>query len=272
MPDVRTAVATRDQAQQNKQQEVARFIERLGPQIARALPTHLTGDRMTRLALTAVRKTPELATCTEVSMAGALLTAASLGLEVNTPTGEAYLVPYKHEVQLIVGYQGYVKLFWQHPLAASIRAEAVYAADDFDYSYGSGAFLRHKPVRTGDPGDVVAYYAHATLTSGAEAFVVLTPDEVRALRSGKVGPSGNIADPQRWMERKTCLRQLTKMLPKTASLAGAAQADDTGGTKLYRAAAAQRVGPQQAAALAAGADPATGEVTTPAEQPAGGDQ
>lgn len=273
MPDVRTAVAQKDERQVDRQRATARFIERLGPQIARALPEHLAGDRMTRLALTAVRKTPDLALCSEVSMAGALLTAAAMGLEPNTPAGEAYLVPYKNEVQLIVGYAGFVKLFWQHPLAQSIRAEAVYPADDFDYSYGTGAFLRHKPVWRAEPGDPIAYYAHATLTTGAEAFVVLTPSEVKALRGGKVGSNGGLPDPQHWMERKTCIRQLVKMLPRSASLARAAHADETGGTELYRAVAAERDPVSAAlvpAAIEGSVDTTTGEVVD--QQPATGEQ
>lgn len=266
MPDTRTAVATRDEQKAEKKKSALRFVEQLGPQIARALPAHLTGDRMTRLALTAVQKTPELAECSQVSFAGALLTAAAMGLEPNTPAGEAYLVPYKGEATLIVGYRGFIKLWWQHPLAASLRAEAVYPDDDFDYSYGTGAFLRHKPaVREGEPGEPIAYYAHATLTTGAEAFVVLTPDEVKALRSGKVGSSGGIADPQRWMERKTCIRQLVKMLPASPNLAQAAHTDEQGGTDLYRAMAAQRVpgGGSERPALEGRVETSTGEVITP---------
>jgi recombination protein RecT len=269
MTSTQSAVANRDAQKAEKKREALRFVEQLGPQINRALPTHLTGDRMTRLALTAVQKTPDLATCSQVSFAGALLTAAAMGLEPNTPAGEAYLVPYKGEATLIVGYRGYVKLWWQHPLAASLRAEAVYDADDFDYAYGTGAFLRHKPARRDkQAGDPVVFYAHATLTTGAEAFVVLTPDEVFALR-GKAGANGGIADPQHWMSKKTAIRQLVKMLPTSPNLARAADADERGGTDLYRVAAAERLPADGPAAIEGGADPATGEVITPTGEQTG---
>lgn len=269
-PDVRNAVAQRGQQQADKQAAVARYIEKLGPQIARALPKHLDADRMTRLALTAVRQTPALATCSDVSMAGALLTAAALGLEPNTPTAECYLVPYKNEVQLILGYQGVTKLYFQSPLAKTLRAEAVYESDEFDYSYGTGAFLRHKPSIPRS-GKVIAFYAHATLTTGAEAFVVMTPEEVKAVRGGKVGPSGNIADPQMWMSRKVLIKQLMKLLPKSANLARVDQVDEQGGTDLYRTMAAERVDvPGDGAfdnaerpAIEGSVDTSTGEIITP---------
>lgn len=242
MPDARTALAKRDEQVTN----LARYVERMGPQIARALPAHLSGDRMTRLALTAVRQTPALAQTSELSFAGALLTAAALGLEVNTPSGEAYLVPYGQETQLIVGYQGWVKLFWQHPLAAALTAEAVYEKDDFEEVLGTGGHLRHvKDRRTPleERGEPILYYAHARLTSGAESWVVLTPEEVKALRQGKVGPDSRFkgGDPMRWMERKTAIRQLVKLIPRTPNMSKANVADETTGTELYKAAAAERV-------------------------------
>jgi recombination protein RecT len=217
------------------------FIDRLKPQIAQALPAHMDSDRIARLALTVVRQSdveahkqrkPEnsLANCTPESFAGALLTAAALGLEPGV-LQEAYLVPYKGECTLIVGYQGFAKLFWQHPLAKHLDAHAVHENDSFDYAYGLAQFLRHKPVR-GERGKITHYYAVAELSTGASAFVVLTVDEVKALRGGKVGPSGKIPDPMHWMERKTCIRQLVKLLPKTPNLAAALAVDEQPGTRL----------------------------------------
>jgi recombination protein RecT len=216
---------------------VAAFIKRLQPEIARALPKHLDGDRMARLALTLVRQSvrdsqpgKSLADCSPESFAGALLTSAALGLEPGI-NQEAYLVPYKGECTLIVGYQGYAKLFWQHPLAKHLDAHAVHENDEFDYAYGLAQYLRHRPAK-GDRGKVTHYYAVAELSTGASAFVVLSAEEVKALRGGKVGPSGQIKDPMRWMERKTALRQLIKLLPKSTSLVQAMAVDEQKGSTL----------------------------------------
>ena len=214
---------------------LATVIRQMQPEIARALPKHLDADRVARLALTAVRKNPKLAECSPESFAGALLTAAALGLEPEV-NQECYLVPYRNkgqmECQLIVGYQGMAKLFYQSPLAANLDAQAVYEKDDFDFAYGLDPYLRHKPAR-GDRGKVVDYYACAKLTTGASAFVVLSAEEVKELRKGKVGSSGDIPDPQHWMERKTVLRQLVKLLPKSPTLQLAERADERSGRELY---------------------------------------
>jgi recombination protein RecT len=211
---------------------IASTIALLRPEIQRALPRGLDADRVARLALTAVRKDSKLAECAPESFAGALLTAAALGLEPNL-NGEAYLVAYKRECTLIVGYQGYAKLFFQHPLARHLDAQAVHERDHFDYAYGLDPYLTHKPAR-GDRGPVTDYYAVAALSTGAKLFVVLSAAEVKALRGGKVGTSGQIADPQHWMERKTVLRQLLKLLPKSTALQQAMDADERPGVELHR--------------------------------------
>jgi recombination protein RecT len=234
---------------------IAGLIKQLEPEIARALPRGLDADRVARLALTVVRQNAQLAACTPQSFAGALLTAAALGLEPGV-NGEAYLVPYKNkhtrgvECQLIIGYQGMAKLFFQHPLASDLDAQAVYEKDEFDFAYGTGAFLTHRPSAAADRGDVIYYYAIARLSTGASKFVVLTPEEVKELRRGKVGPSGDIPDPQRWMEKKTCVRQLVKLLPRSASLSAALAADEQLGSGLRRAQVAESLN----------SNPVTGEI------------
>lgn len=235
-----TEIVVREDAQPPAP-SIAQFIQRIQPEIARALPRGMDADRLARLALTVVRQSdmearkagkPEnsLANCSVESFGGALLTAAALGLEPGV-NQEAYLVPYKGECTLIVGYQGLAKLFWQHPLAKHLDAHAVHANDQFEYGYGLDPYLNHQPAK-GERGKITHYYAVAKLSTGASSFVVLTAEEVKALRGGKVGPSGKIPDPQHWMERKTALRQLVKLLPKSTQLAAALAIDEQSGQLL----------------------------------------
>lgn len=225
--------AVQQGAQPEGPRSIGQLIQSLRPEMARALPKHMDADRMARIALTVLRQNPNLGASTPESFMGALLTCAQLGLEPGAG-GEAYLVPYQHrkgplagktECQLIIGYQGLVKLYWQHPLAKHIDAQAVHEHDEFDYAYGLDPFLRHKPA-LGDRGQVIAYYGVASLTTGGSAFVVLSPDQVKSLRQGKQGPSGQIADPMAWMERKTVLRQLLKTLPKSTNLVRGLEVDE----------------------------------------------
>ena len=218
---------------------VKTYIQTCHTELQRALPKGMSADRVARIALTAVTKTPKLADCTPQSFAGALLTAAALGLEPNTPTCEAYLIPYKQDCQLIIGYQGMVKLFYQHPMAVSIDAQPVWEADDFDYRYGGDQYLSHKPNLARREGKPYCFWAQAKLANGGTPFEVMTQGEINMIRAASIEAkrrSGvkEIPDPQYWMERKTVIRQLMKRLPKSVVSVWSNVADEQAGSDLYR--------------------------------------
>jgi recombination protein RecT len=227
-------------------QTIAQFIEVMKGEMARALPKHLNPDRLARIALTEVRRTPRLSQCTQPSFGGALMTCAQLGLEPGV-TGEAYLIPRKngrlsreatrkagretdvYEVQLTIGYQGMAKLFWQSPLAKSLDAQAVYENDDFDYEYGLNPTLRHRPSLQ-DRGEAIAYYSVATLVNGGFAFIVLSRSDVEKIRIRANAGTGERDSPWKTdydeMAKKTCLRRMFKLLPKSPELARALSQDE----------------------------------------------
>lgn len=273
MTDVRTSVAKRDADMEERQRNAARYLESLGPQIARVLPKHIPQERIVRIAITACRQNPTLTECAPLSLAGALMVASTLGLEVNTPTEEAFLVPYRNEATLIVGYQGFAKLVYQSGMVSLLDAQAVFPEDEFDYSKGTSPYIHHKPklLARADNSQPVLFYATAELKTGATAFEVLTAAQVKTLRGGKVGPKGDIPDPMYWMERKTPVRQLVKLLPKSPLLALAAQVDEVDGTTLYR----ERVASQRADVAPDPADAARQLAEAPAapveDPPPGGD-
>lgn len=213
-------------------QTVTQFIEQMKGEIARALPRHLNADRLARIMLTEVRRTPLLAQCTPASFGGAIMTCAQLGLEPGV-TGEAYLLPFRnsrkncYEVQLIIGYQGMVKLFWQSPLARSLDAQTVHQEDDFDYAYGLEPKLTHKPSLKSDRGPVIAWYAVATMTNGGAAFIVMSRSDVEKIRTrSRAKDDGPWKTDYDAMARKTAIRQLFKLLPKSAELTRAMAADE----------------------------------------------
>ena len=227
--DTRAAVARRAENTGQVQAgppTLAQQIERMRPEIARALPKHMDADRMARIALTTLRKTPKLANCSPESFLGALMTCSQLGVEPGA-TGEAYLVPFGRECTFVLGYKGMAKLFWQSPMAKSLDAQVVYENDQFDYEYGLTPHLRHKPV-LGDRGKAVAYYAVATTVSGGSAFVVLSPQDVEKHRKfSKQSGSGPWKDHYDQMAKKTCVRELFKLLPVSVELAQAVAQDGT---------------------------------------------
>lgn len=239
--DARNAVARRAEnvgaVQQNGEApaapDLAAFVNSMSGELARAVPKHLTGDRIARIALTSLRTTRHLAECTVDSFAGALMSCAQLGLEPGGPAGEAYLLPFynrrlgAYEVQLVIGYQGMVKLFWQSPMARHLDAQVVYENDQFDYEYGLEPRLVHKPSLTGR-GRPIAYYAVASMTNGGAAFTVLAPEDVERIRQrSKAKDDGPWKTDYDQMAKKTAIRQIFKILPKSSELARAIAHDET---------------------------------------------
>lgn len=221
----------------------ARFLAQLAPELIKAMPdTVANPQRIARIAMTLVRKTPHLEECTTESFAGALLTASALGLEPGL-NDECYLVPYRdgrnksglRECTFILGYQGMIKLFWNHPRAKGLRTAAVYERDEFRYSKGLNEYLDHVPGP--EPrGKLTHVYAIADLHEANPVWEVLTRAEVTALRNGKEGVDPKFAghDPMDHMWRKEAIRQLFKFIPKSPRFALAIRAENTPPAEMMR--------------------------------------
>ena len=89
------AIQTAQSAQVSKKPTTMQdYIKKMQGEIAKALPSVLTPERFTRITLSALSTNAKLAETTPKSFLGAMMTAAQLGLEPNTPLGQAYLIPY----------------------------------------------------------------------------------------------------------------------------------------------------------------------------------
>lgn len=75
-----------------------------------------------------------------MSFIAALMNAAQLGLEPNTPLGQAFLIPYKNkgnlECQFQLGYRGMIDLAYRNERMQSIEFHTVYENDVFEYELG----------------------------------------------------------------------------------------------------------------------------------------
>jgi phage RecT family recombinase len=80
---------------EDKPKTLADWVNSLKPEIERALPQHINADRIARIAITAIRTNKQLQSCQPMSFIAALMQSSQLGLEPNTPLGEAYIIPYK---------------------------------------------------------------------------------------------------------------------------------------------------------------------------------
>lgn len=206
---------------------VRNLLEKCRDQLAMALPKHLDANRMIRIAMTSIQKTPKLLDCTQASLIGAVMQAAQLGLEPDGLLGQAYLVPYKTTATLIPGYKGLLKLARNSGEISTIYAHEVYAKDQFKFSYGLNECLEHTPTAEEDPGEVIAFYAVCKLKDGSHQFEVMWKRQVDTVRKrSRAANDGPWVTDFNEMGRKTVLRRLCKMLPSSVELASAIAIDE----------------------------------------------
>lgn len=165
----------------NKSMNIADMIKVLEPEIRKALPAVITPERFTRMALSAINNNPKLAECSPMSFLAALMNAAQLGLEPNTPLGQAYLIPFQNkgslQCEFILGYKGLINLAYRNEQLQTIQAQCVYANDEFEYELGLNAKLFHKPTLE-ERGDMVAVYALFKLQNGGYGFEVMSKQDI----------------------------------------------------------------------------------------------
>lgn len=196
-------------------------------EIKKALPATLTPERFTRVVLSAISNNKDLQNCSPKTFLAAMMQSAQLGLEPNTPLGQAYLIPYKDNCSFQIGYQGILDLAWRSQQYQRITAETVHENDTFEYELGMNPLLKHVPAK-GSRGEAIAYYATYTLKNGGQAFAVMTKEEVEDFKNkyskAKNSPWLTAFDA---MAKKTVLKQLLKYAPKTIELAKAINTDST---------------------------------------------
>jgi recombination protein RecT len=197
-------------------------------EIAEALPTHITKERMISVFLTALTTTPKLADCDPFSLLRAVKEASQLGLPTDGILGHGYILPYGNKAKFIPGYRGLMDLARRSGQVEWIQARVVYEGDEFEYEYGLEPFLKHKEAPRGE-GDrnVVAVYAAAKLVTGEKVFEVMYSEDIEKIRqrspSGRSGPW--VTDWEE-MARKTLIRRLMKYLPLSTDVQAAVVADE----------------------------------------------
>lgn len=230
-------------AVQNKaapqQKTLQTYIKSMEGEIAKALPSVITPERFTRMVLSAISSNKDLANVEPKSFLGAMMQAAQLGLEPNTPLGQAYIIPYKdhgvQKAQFQLGYKGMIDLAYRSGEVSIVDAQVVYENDDFSYELGLDPKLHHVPALK-DRGDATMVYAMFRTKSGGFGFQVMSMDDVRkhASRFSKAYSSSyspwttNFEE----MAKKTVMKKALKYAPLKSDFARGMSADETVKTQI----------------------------------------
>lgn len=226
--------AAKGETKLKKSMSIADLIKAMEPEIKKALPEVITPERFTRMALSALNTTPKLRECTQMSFLAALMNAAQLGLEPNTPLGQAYLIPYNNkgtmECQFQIGYKGLIDLGYRNPQMQIISAQAVYENDEFDYELGLNPTLRHKPALR-DRGELRLFYGLFKLNNGGFGFEVMSKEAVDSYAREYSKAFDSSFSPWKTnyeaMAKKTVIKQALKYAPIKADFQKALFTDET---------------------------------------------
>lgn len=213
---------------------IADLIKAMAPEIKKALPEVITPERFTRMALSALNTTPKLQECTQMSFLAALMNAAQLGLEPNTPLGQAYLIPFNNkgtmECQFQIGYKGLIDLGYRNPQMQIISAQAVYENDEFEYELGLNPKLEHRPALH-DRGELRLFYGLFKLVNGGFGFEVMSKEAMDAYSKEYSKAFDSLFSPWKTnyeaMAKKTVIKQALKYAPIKADFRRALSTDET---------------------------------------------
>lgn len=210
------------------------------PEIRRALPKHLNADRMSRIALTAFRRTPKLADCDPRSVFAAVIQASQLGLEPDT-LGRSYLIPYANrkkvgnqwtsvmECQFVPGWKGLVDLM-NRSGQGTVYTGVIFKDQEYTYTDGSKReLLIHNETSLVDPSDITHAFAVGHIKGGM--FPVIELWRMAKVikhrdRYNKVGEKHYSHTNLEMYARKVVLLQVLKYMPCSPELATAMALND----------------------------------------------
>lgn len=236
--DLKTALAEKaagsKEVKITKSMKIEDMIKAMSPEIKNALPDVITPERFTRMALSTLNNNVKLRECAPVTFLAAMMNAAQLGLEPNTPLGQAYLIPYRNhgkmECQFQIGYKGLIDLVYRNPNIQTVQAQCVYENDTFEYELGLEPKLVHKPALT-DRGSLILVYALWKAENGGYGFEVMSKEDIDA-HARRYSQSYNSSSSP-WksnfeeMAKKTVIKKCLKYAPLRSDILRAVSTDET---------------------------------------------
>ena len=222
--------------------DIESLFKKYRPQIASALPRHLTAKRIIQMYTVLIAKNPALQECTAESVIGSLMQSSILGFKPVESLGQCYIIPYNSNIgpreapqwvkqaQFQIGYKGYIDLAQRSGKIKMLFAYAVYEGDDFKYQLGLHPNVYHVP-KIDDREKVLTFaYAVAHYTNGGFNFVVLTRDQIEKLRlrnrDQQRGIKGAWKTDYPEMACAKAIKKLAKFMPMSDEIHSAVMSDE----------------------------------------------
>lgn len=222
-----------------------KYQAKILPSLLQNAQANISPEKFVNIVVNQVKKDEKLMKAfiqNPSSMFASILFGAEIGLVPSDEIGDFFLIPrnlkqpngeYKETVTPLIGYKGLVKIIMRSGEYEKIEAHIVYEGDKFKVSLGTKPILEHVPKynspRTADK--ITHAYAVVHFKSGATQFAVVTRNEIIAIRDKSKHPNtlyfNDTSNPNRWMEKKSALIQLSKTLDKDFYGSKAIELDST---------------------------------------------
>ena len=231
-------------AERREQPPIAKLntqLEQRADEFKKALPSHISPEKLQRTILTAAQNNPDLLMADRQSLITSAMKAAQDGL---LPDGrEAALVIFNTKqgnqwvkaVQYLPMVYGLRKKIVQSGEIVSLQTGLVYRCEveegSFLYEVGLEPPIRHRPkldITEEEMADenIVAAYSMARMKDGSVSVEVMRRGEINKVRQasqtgklgGKYGPKGPWVDWFGEMARKTVMRRHSKTLPMSGDI------------------------------------------------------
>lgn len=205
-------------SQANPVAVIRQNLTAMAPEFKAALPTHVSVEKFSRVAMTAIQNNPQLQNADRRSLFGAVVRLAQDGL---LPDGrEAALVMFGNKAQAMPMIAGVLKKIRQSGEVAKISAQVVHQNDHFVVRYGFDEDVEHSPPPLDEPrGEPIGAYATAILKDGSRLLEVMSLEEIEKVRSvSRASKNGPWVQWWGEMARKTVMRRLSKRLPMSTDL------------------------------------------------------
>ena len=199
------------------------YIEQAKPSLMGYAPEKSAAEYQIELLKKVVSKLPD--NINPHSLVLAAYDCISLGLTPDPAKGHAYFVPYKGQVQLIIGYQGLMHLCRRAGLEI-LACNVVYDCEQFEAENGTDGYIKHTPMLLRPDGaKLVGAYVIGRLASGEKVQHVMSGNDILEIkRQAKSSNVWQAHEAEMW--RKTAMRRFAKYMSKDDALSRAVRIDE----------------------------------------------
>lgn len=178
-------------------------------------------DRESMFAMQMITKTDfaiKTANNNPMSVRMAMVNVASTGLTLNPANAYAYLVPRDNAIMLDISYKGLIKIATDTGSVEWVRADLVYADDEFTY-HGPATMPQHKANPFKNRGAPIGVYCIAKTHGGDILTEVMDMAELEKIRGKSMSYIKHKSGP--WVEwfdqmaKKAIIKRASKTWPYT---------------------------------------------------------